>query len=156
MISNCRRYFSRNFRVLGVQQIAIGNVDKSVISHFYGDLLGFEKVKTFKAESENVDEDVYKIGKGLLGTIEVDLMAPIDPEKKPAVHIPPLNHIGFWVDDLAKCTEYLTANNVKCLGRRMGASGYDVDFLHPKTTGGVLVELVQAPPEVIEEYDRTK
>ena len=62
--------------------------------------MGLQKVHEFTSEKENVDEDVLTIGKGILGTIEVDLMAPLDPEKSPKVHIPALNHIGLWVDDL--------------------------------------------------------
>ena len=50
------------------------------------------------------------MGKGHLGKVEVDLMTPIDPEKSPKVHIPSLNHIGLWVDDLPKCVEYLESN----------------------------------------------
>ena len=74
---------------------------------FWGDILGLQKVKSFKSEKENVDEDVLTVGKGILGKIEVDIMTPLDPEKAPKVHIPPLNHIGLWVDDLPKCVEYL-------------------------------------------------
>lgn len=48
-----------------------------------------------------------EVGRGLLGKVEIDLMTPLDSEKSPKVHIPPLNHIGLWVDDLPKCAEYL-------------------------------------------------
>jgi lactoylglutathione lyase len=34
--------------------------------------------------------------------VEVDLMQPLDPDKKPAVHTTPLNHVGLWVDDLPR------------------------------------------------------
>ena len=54
-----------------------------------------------------MDEDVLSIGRGVLGKVEIDLMTPIDPEKSPKVHIPALNHIGLWVDDLPKCVEHL-------------------------------------------------
>ena len=104
---------------------------------------------------ENVDEDVMSMGKGLLGTVEVDLMAPLDVTKKPSVHIPALNHIGLWIDDLPKAVAYLETKGVKVLGGiRPGASGHNITFLHPKTAGGVLVELVQAPKEVIAEFDK--
>lgn len=85
-------------------------------------------------------------------------MQPIDPEKSPKVHVPPLNHIGLWVDDLAACVEYLTAAGVRFTpgGIRKGAAGYDVTFIHPKGNDdaplggqGVLIELVQAPEDVI-------
>mmetsp|Transcript_21627 Transcript_21627/g.15473 ORF Transcript_21627/g.15473 Transcript_21627/m.15473 type:complete len:102 (-) Transcript_21627:22-327(-) len=95
------------------------------------------------------------MGKGLLGTIEVDLMAPLDPEKKPAVHKPALNHIGLWVDNLEEAVKYLESNDMKVLGGiRPGASGHNITFVHPKSAGGILLELVQAPKEVIEEYEK--
>ena len=99
---------------------------------------------------------MLKVGKGLLGTIEIDLMAPLDPEKSPKVHIPALNHIGLWVDNLENAVEYCQKNDIKVVGGiRPGASGYNVTFLHPKSACGILLELVQAPKEVIDEYDKT-
>jgi lactoylglutathione lyase len=83
---------------------------------------------------------------------------PIDPEKKPAVHTTPLNHVGLWIDKLPVAVEWLTAQGVRFApgGIRPGAAGYDICFLHPKSNDqfpiageGVLIELVQAPPEVI-------
>ena len=62
--------------------------------------MGLEKVGDFVSEKENVDEDILTLGKGVLGTIELDIMAPLDPERSPKVHIPALNHIGLWVDHL--------------------------------------------------------
>ena len=92
----------RPFRVLGLQQIAMGNEDKSKLTNFWGDIMGLKKVHSFKSERENVDEDIMEIGKGKLGKIEVDLMTPLDASKSPKVHIPALNHIGLWIDDLPK------------------------------------------------------
>ena len=104
--------------------------------------MGVEKVGTFVSEKENVDEDILTVGKGL-GKIEIDIMAPLDPEKSPKVHIPALNHVGLWIDKLPEAVEYLEANNIKTVGGiRKGASGYDVTFIHPKSACGVLVELV--------------
>ena len=146
--------------------MAIGNLNKGDLTKFWGDLLGIQKVNSFKSEKENVDEDVLSIGRGILGKVEIDLMTPIDPEKSPKVHIPALNHIGLWVDDLPKCVEYLESKIVfidsnllesgcKILGGiRKGASGFDVTFVHPKSACGILLELVQAPKEVIEAYNK--
>ena len=147
----------RPFKVLGVQQIAMGGESKDKLNHFWTDIMGLEKVKTFKSEKENVDEDVLKIGTGAT-SVEVDIMQPLDIEKKPAVHKPPLNHIGLWIDDLQKAYEWLQEQGVRFTpgGIRKGASGYDVCFIHPKgndefplSSNGVLVELVQAPEDVI-------
>jgi lactoylglutathione lyase len=148
---------TKPFKILGIQQVAIGGTDKNKLKTLWIDMLGLEVTGTFKSERENVDEDICAMGKGVHG-VEVDLMQPIDPEKKPAVHATPLNHIGLWVDNLPVAVEWLTANGVRFApgGIRKGAAGYDITFLHPKGNEefpiggeGVLIELVQAPPEVI-------
>jgi lactoylglutathione lyase len=148
---------TKPFKILGIQQVAIGGPDKNKLKTLWVDMFGLEMTGTFKSERENVDEDICAMGKGV-HKVEVDLMQPIDPEKKPAVHATPLNHIGLWVDNLPVAVEWLTANGVRFApgGIRKGAAGYDITFLHPKGNEefpiggeGVLIELVQAPPEVI-------
>lgn len=147
----------RPFRILGVQQIAVGGLEKTELARFWVDLMGLTKVGSHRSERENVDEDITRIGSGPLA-VELDLMQPIDPEKSPKVHVPPLNHIGLWVDDLPAAVEWLTARGVRFTpgGIRRGAAGHDVCFIHPKGNDeapiggqGVLIELVQAPGEVI-------
>uniref|UniRef100_A0A7S2XWR1 VOC domain-containing protein n=1 Tax=Fibrocapsa japonica TaxID=94617 RepID=A0A7S2XWR1_9STRA len=153
---------SRPFRVLGLQQVAIGGLDKKPLTDLWGDLLGLEEVGTFKSQKENVDEDIFHLGKGPTA-VELDLMAPLDPNVAPKVHMPPLNHIGIWVDPLPAAVEWLTQKGMRFTpgGIRRGASGHDVCFIHPKgnektplSGQGVLLELVQAPPEVIAEFDK--
>ena len=148
---------TKPFKILGIQQVAIGGPDKNKLKTLWVDMFGLEMTGTFKSERENVDEDICAMGKGV-HKVEVDLMQPIDSEKKPAVHTTPLNHIGLWVDNLPVAVEWLTANGVRFApgGIRKGAAGYDITFLHPKGNEefpiggeGVLIELVQAPPEVI-------
>eukprot|EP01038_Epipyxis_sp_PR26KG_P009526 gene9526-12832_t len=141
---------ARPFRILGLQQIAIGSKDKSLLSNFWVDLLGLTKLSSYKSEKENVDEDILSLGNGV-HSVEIDLMQPIDENKSPKVHIPALNHIGLWVDNLELAVEYLTSKGVIFTpgGIRTGAAGHRVAFIHPKSAVGVLVELVQAPEEVI-------
>jgi len=140
----------QTFKILGLQQIAIGAIEKGPLSHFWGDLLGLKKVGDYKSEKENVDEDIMVLGSGPTA-VEVDLMQPINPEKSPKVHIPSLNHIGLWVDNIENAVSELTEKGVKFApgGVRNGASGHKVTFIHPKSAVGVLVELVQAPDDVI-------
>jgi lactoylglutathione lyase len=147
----------RPFRVLGIQQIAIGGPDKERLKMLWVDRLGLEVTGTFRSDRENVDEDICTIGSGP-HAVEVDLMQPLDPDRKPAVHTTPLNHVGLWIDDLPKAVEWLSANGVRFApgGIRRGAAGHDICFVHPKSNDefpvggeGVLIELVQAPPEVI-------
>ena len=148
---------ARPFRILGLQQIAVGGPDKRRLRKLWVELLGLAPAGTYRSERENVDEDILALGGGPT-KVEVDLMQPLDPAKKPAVHEPPLNHVGLWVDDLQAAVEWLTAQGVRFApgGIRKGAAGYDVCFVHPRGNEqfplggeGVLIELVQAPPEVI-------
>jgi len=150
----------RPFKVLGIQQIAIGGPSKDKLKTLWVDMLGLEVTGNFVSERENVDEDICTMGKGPF-KVEVDLMQPLDPEKKPAVHTTPLNHVGLWIDDLPKAVEWLTANGVRFApgGIRKGAAGFDICFLHPKGNEespiggeGVLIELVQAPAEVVDAF----
>lgn len=152
---------TRPFRVLGLQQIAVGGLSKSRLSTLWEDTLGVPKVGTFKSEKENVDEDILNLGKGV-HTVEVDLMQPLNPTKSPKPHVPALNHIGLWVDDLPAAVEHLTEKGTRFTpgGIRRGASGHDVCFIHPKGNDefpicgeGVLIELVQAPTDVIAAHD---
>ncbi|MDR3159898.1 MAG: VOC family protein [Zoogloeaceae bacterium] len=153
---------ARPFKVLGIQQIAIGGVSREKLKTLWVDKLGLALTGTFQSERENVEEDICAIGSGPL-KVEVDLMQPADAQKKPAVHATPLNHVGLWIDDLPRAVAWLAANGVRFApgGIRKGAAGFDICFLHPKgneefpvSGEGVLIELVQAPPEVIDAFAR--
>lgn len=150
----------RPFKVLGIQQIAIGATSKDRLRTLWVDMLGLELTGNFVSERENVDEDICAIGSGPF-KVEVDLMQPVDIDKKPAVHATPLNHIGLWIDDLPVAVEWLTAQGVRFApgGIRKGAAGFDICFMHPKSSEefpisgeGVLIEMVQAPAEVIAAF----
>jgi lactoylglutathione lyase len=151
---------TRPFRVLGLQQIAIGGLDKSKLKKLWVDTLGLTVEGNYKSEKENVDEDIAVAGRGPW-RVEVDLMQPIDPEKKPKVNDPALNHIGLWVDNLEAAVKWLEKEGVRFTpgGIRKGAAGHNVTFIHPKGDEksplggeGVLIELVQAPDELIQVY----
>jgi lactoylglutathione lyase len=143
----------RPFKILGIQQIAIGGPDKAALRRLWVDMFGLQVKSTFVSERENVDEDICELGEGAYA-VEIDLMQPLDMDKKPAVHQTPLNHIGLWVDDLPKAVEWLSSRGVRFApgGIRKGAAGHDITFVHPKSSAefpiggeGVLIELVQAP-----------
>lgn len=152
---------ARPFRVLGLQQVAIGALTKGPMSTLWQSLLGVPKVGHYRSEKENVDEDILCLGAGRWA-VELDLMQPIDPERSPKVHVPTLNHIGIWVDPLEAAVEHLTKCGVRFApgGIRRGASGHNVAFIHPRGSEshphsgeGVLLELVQAPEELVHAFD---
>ncbi|MEZ4440355.1 MAG: VOC family protein [Polyangiaceae bacterium] len=153
----------RPFRILGVQQIAVGGLDGGALAHLWCDLLGVSRRGTYRSEKENVDEVILAAGVAP-HEVEIDLMVPVDPEGRPRVHEPALNHVGLWVDDLPAAVAWLGAQGVRFTpgGIRRGAAGHDVCFIHPKGNeatpvggAGVLIELVQAPPEVIAVHPAT-
>jgi lactoylglutathione lyase len=147
----------RPFRVLGIQQVAIGGLDKGALTGLWTGLLGVERVGEYRSETENVDEDILRLGSGA-HAVEIDLMEPLDPDRAPKVHVPTLNHVGLWIDDLPAAVSWLAEHGVRFTpgGIRRGAAGHDVCFIHPKGNEdaprggeGVLIELVQAPDEVV-------
>ena len=148
----------KTFRILGVQQIAIGGDSKAALRSLWVDLLGLPVIGTFRSEAENVDEDILTVGTGA-ATVEIDLMEPIDPGRSPKVNEPKLNHIGLWVDNLPSAVAELTEAGVRFTpgGIRRGAAGHHVCFIRPMGNEaspiggqGVLIELVQAPREIVD------
>jgi lactoylglutathione lyase len=147
----------RPFRVLGVQQIALGAPRKADLTTLWNDLLGLERVGTYESKTENVAEDILRLGSGP-HAVEIDLMEALDPERKPRPDTPALNHVGLWVDDIDAAFQWLGDRGVRFApgGIRPGASGHRVCFIHPRPSEshpvsghGALIELVQAPPDVI-------
>jgi lactoylglutathione lyase len=150
----------RPFHILGVQQIAIGALDKQLLLDFWVGLLGLEVRAHFESAAENVSEAIVELGVGA-ALVELDLMQPLDPSAKPKVHEPALHHLGLWVDDLVAAHAWLGARGVRFTpgGIRVGAAGHRVCFVHPKPSvnaprsgEGVLLELVQAPAQVIAAF----
>ena len=146
----------RPFQILGVQQLALGGLDRSKLRSLWVDMFGLTPRAVFRSAAENVDEEILQLGHGPYA-VEVDLMQPIDPEARPRVQSPALNHVGLWVDDLRAAVDWLKERGVRFTpgGIRPGASGHDVCFIHPKgneeapiSGRGVLIELVQAPDTV--------
>ena len=153
----------RPFRVLGVQQIAIGGLDLAPLRRLWCDWLGLSSRGSYQSRAENVLEDLLSVGPSD-AAVEIDLMQPLDPGRSPRVHEPALNHIGLWVDDLHAAYAWLEQQGMRFTpgGVRKGAAGHDVCFIHPKASAekpesgqGVLIELVQAPPDVVARFSRS-
>jgi lactoylglutathione lyase len=151
---------ARPFQVLGVQQIALGGRDRRALRTLWVDTLGLTPVSSFQSAAENVDEEILSLGVGL-GRVEVDLMQPVNATARPVIHEPPLHHVGLWIDALRSAMAWLVMRGVRFApgGIRRGAAGHEVCFIHPKPSlffplsgNGVLIELVQAPAELIAEH----
>ena len=151
----------RPFSILGIQQIAIGAADKAKLNRLWVDLLGITVMDSYRSENENINEDICSFGVNDLA-VEIDLMEPIDPSRGPRVDKPALNHIGLWVDDIESAYNWLSSKGMNFApgGIREGALGHRVCFLHPRPSQthplsgeGVLIELVEAPKEIVRKFE---
>jgi len=80
---------SRPFKILGLQQVAVGSTDAASMQKLWVETFGLEKIGNFTSEKENVAEDILKLGSDENGSVsvEVDLMCPLDEEKSPKVSL---------------------------------------------------------------------
>ena len=97
-------------------------------------------------EDQGVTTDIYGTGKG-----KVELLEATNPDSPIAKFIDKrgagIHHVCFEVDDIIEAIQELKENNIQVLGDTysIGAEGYKVVFIHPRSTGGVLVELAEKP-----------
>jgi methylmalonyl-CoA epimerase len=125
--------------------IAVRSLEEA--KSFWGGVLGLRLVFEEKVPEEGVRAAGYDGG-----AVRVELLESIDPDGVIARHVsrrgPGIHHICYRVDDLEAVLRSLHARGIDPVGAapRRGAGGCQVAFLHPKDTGGVLVELSQPPP----------
>jgi methylmalonyl-CoA epimerase len=101
------------------------------------------------AGTEEVVEQKVRTAFLPIGGTEVELLEPTDPESPIAKFIAAkgqgVQHLAFRVEDLDAALEELKAKGVRLIDEvpRRGAGGARIAFLHPKSTGGVLIELCE-------------
>jgi len=103
------------------------------------------------AGTEEVAEQKVRVGFFPVGDTEVELLESTDPEGPIAKFIEKnggrggIQHLAFRVDNIVEALESLKAAGVPLIDRYQdyGAGGAKIAFIHPKATGGVLIELSQ-------------
>jgi len=133
-------------KILGIEHIgiAVNNIDES--APFWKHVLNISHRTTETVETENVTTDIYDTGKGkveLLESLGSDSAIQKFIEKRgPGIH-----HVCFEVDNIYSAIKELKDNNIYTINDEptIGAEGYKIVFIHPKNTGGVLVELAEKP-----------
>ena len=133
-------------KIIGIEHIGIAVKDLKTDAPFWKHILGIDHTKSEKVEAEGVLTDIYDTGKGKVELLES--LHPDSPVKKfledrgPGIH-----HVCFEVEDVTKAIKELKELNIQILSDEptIGAEGYKVVFIHPKSTGGVLVELAEKP-----------
>ena len=136
-----------NSMVKRIAHIAIVVEDLQGALGFWRDALGLPLERV-----EDVPEQQATVAFLPTSEGEVELVKPSTNDSGVARFLagrgPGIHHICFEVDDIAATLAELKARGIRLIGEtpRIGAGGKKVAFIHPESTGGVLVELTEAPP----------
>lgn len=131
-------------KIIGIEHIGIAVEDLGKESPFWRHVLNIDHISTEVVDDQGVTTDIYNTGKGKVELLEaMNSDSPITKflEKRgPGIH-----HICFEVVDINEAIKELKGNNIQTIGDgyTIGVEGFKVVFIHPKSTGGVLVELAQ-------------
>ena len=131
-------------KILGIEHVAIATRSLEDTAPFWRDDLGIGHVSTEVVESEGVTTDIYGTGRG-----KIELLVQLGDDSPVAGFVekrgPGIHHICLEVADIADAIEELHEKGIRLLSDepRRGAEGHSVVFIHPQSTGGVLVELCQ-------------
>ena len=129
-----------------IEHIGIAVKDLQASIKFYEDVLGLKCYAIEEVKDQKVKTAFFKIGETKIELLEsTELDGPIGKfiEKKgEGIH-----HIAFAVDDVSKALKEMESKDVQLIDKqpRKGAEGMSIAFLHPKSTGGILIELCEKP-----------
>ena len=132
------------FKILGIEHVGIAVEDLNSISEIFGELLGLDLQRREKVDDQQVITDIYHAGKDKLEFLKAT--SPDSPIAKFLGKRPEgMHHIALIVDNIQLALDYLNENDVQLIDKRprIGAEGLQIAFIHPKATGGVLVELCE-------------
>ena len=122
--------------------VAVEDLDGAVA--LYRDRLGMREQHRETVEEQGVDAVLLEIGEG-----HVELLAPLGPDTAVGRFLersgPGLHHVAYQTDDIDSALDSVREAGMRLIDEqaRTGIRGSRVAFLHPKSTGGVLTELVE-------------
>ena len=134
----------RPFKILAIEHVGVAVESMEGLSSIFSDVLGLESVGSEEVKDQQVITDIYKTESGKLEFFKAtDENSPIShfiDKKGSGMH-----HIALLVDNLQPALDYLKDQGIQLIDEkpRIGAEGCNIAFLHPKSTGGVLVELCE-------------
>jgi methylmalonyl-CoA epimerase len=122
--------------------VAVEDIDAAI--ELYRDSFGMELAHRETVESQGVEAVLLDVGEG-----HVELLAPLGPDtpvgKFLAKNGTGLHHVAYAVDDIDAALEKIAAAGLQLIDSepRVGIRDSRVAFLHPRSTGGVLTEIVE-------------
>ena len=133
-------------KILGIEHIGIAVDDLNKTSSFWGNILNILHTHTEVVESEQVKTTIFDTKKG-----KIELLSPSSSSSVIKKFIKNkgsgIHHVCLEVDNINYAITELRENNIALINNKpkIGAEGYKIVFIHPKSTGGVLVELAEKP-----------
>ena len=131
-------------KVIGVEHIGVAIKDLEKDAPFWSKVLGIEQTKTEDVDNQGVITDIYDTGRG-----KIELLLSKYPDSPIGKFLkkrgPGIHHICLQVEDIEKSIKVLKKHGIETIGDKssIGAEGFKVIFIHPRSTGGVLVELAE-------------
>ncbi|MBT3590795.1 MAG: methylmalonyl-CoA epimerase [Candidatus Marinimicrobia bacterium] len=133
-------------KILGIEHIGVAVKNISDNAPFWNHILGLNKTGSETVKDQGVKTDIFNTGKG-----KIELLEALDDTSPIAKYLdrrgPGIHHVCLQVEDITTAIKELKDNNIQTIGDHYttGSEGYKIIFIHPKTTGGVLVELAEKP-----------
>lgn len=140
-------------QLLAIDHVGVAVPDLDVAIAFHRDVLGLEVLHEETNEEQGVREAMVGTPGAPAGSALIQLLAPLTPESSIARFIdrsgPGLQQLAYRVGDVEAASSALRERGLRLLydAPRRGTGGSRINFVHPKDTGGVLVELVEPPAE---------
>jgi len=131
-------------KVIGIEHIGIAVTNLESSAKFWQEVVGLQHLSREDVDNQGVTTDIYKTDSGkielLLSKYPDSPIAKFINKKGPGIH-----HICLEVDNVDDAIRNLLENKIELIGDEpsIGAEGYKVIFVHPNSTGGVLVELAE-------------
>jgi methylmalonyl-CoA epimerase len=140
-----RETLSETGRILGVEHLGVAVPSASAAGAAFRTAFGLEPGHTESLPDHGVQTEFYPLGKGA----EIEFIEPLDPENSIGRYLERkgagIHHLALQVEGIEALLEAMQARGVTLIDKqpRLGAQGKKVAFIHPKSMGGILIELVE-------------
>ena len=137
-------------RITAIDHVGIAVPDLDAAIALYEKAYGMRCVHVEVNEEQGVREAMLAVGDS--GSY-LQLLAPLSPDSTIGKFLdksgPGIQQMAYRVDDLDEVSDHLRGQGMKLLydAPKKGTAGSRVNFVHPKSAGGVLVELVEPGPD---------
>ena len=131
-------------KVLGIEHIGVALNSNKHLSNLFKNIFNLEYVGSEIVEDQGVNTDIFKVSNTKIELLEaISSDSPIS--KYISNHGQGMHHLAFIIEDIEAAIKYLLENNIEMIDQKpkTGVEGYQIAFIHPRSTPGLLIELCQ-------------